>query len=521
MFEPRTIAIVGASNAPQKPGYNIMQSLMSFPGEVFPVNPRDSEVCGIKAYPSLNDIGNAIDLVIFAIPAKAIIAALDEATVDIGGCLIVSSGFEETGGEGSNRQDELRELCRKRGIRVIGPNTAGLMNPAHKLSATFVPGTDALRPGTVGIVSQSGAINMIFSFMAHQSHLGISLAVGLGNMMDVAHDHVVSYLADDEQTKVILLYAEGIVRGRELFDAIRHTTEKKPVVVLLVGKTDIAEFAASHTGNLIGSYALKKSALEQAGAVVVESVTEAIDAANVFSRYRMPPGPAPGIGLVTAQAGPGMVMMDVLGENGIDVPRLTPNTVDEIGKLLPPLTYIENPVDTGRPSATFADILRCVSEDESIDAMLTFSLDEPDTIQPQIVLEDLRSNIKVPLMFGTVGIEASEIGKTIAETSALGIPAFDSPERLATAGVALVQDAKRRAAAQEASEFPEQARSWALPEPESRPNEMQVKDMLNDIGFSVPSGRACLNRTQAEKALSEVGQADRRKSPGREHRAQE
>lgn len=500
MFKPQTVAVVGASNSPQKPGHNIVQSLSGFPGEVFPVNPRDKEICGIKAYSSLNDIGKAVDLVVFAIPAKFVVQTLRDAEIDIGGCLIVTGGFNEIGEEGSSRQEELRQLCEQRGIRVIGPNTAGLMNPAHELFATFVTGTDALKPGSVGIVSQSGAINMVFSFVAHHSNLGISLAVGLGNMVDVSHDHVVSYLADDEQTDVILLYAEGIARGRELFDAVRRATEMKPVVALLVGKTDVAEFAASHTGNLIGSYALKKSALEQAGAVVVDTVMEAIDAAEVLSRHRLPPNPAPGIAVVTAQAGPGMLMMDVLGENGVDVPKLSANTVENIRKLLPPLTYIENPVDTGRPSGTFADILRTVSEDDQVDALLTFALDEPDTIRPQQLLGEVKATTGVPILFGTVAIDAQDTAQIINEISALGIPAFDSPERLAKAAVAFANDAKGRVTTTVAAP----ANTPVLPEPSSPVDEMQAKEFLRDLGFVVPDAHACHDHDQARQALEEL-----------------
>jgi len=501
LFDPQTIAVVGASNDPKKPGHSIVRSLIRFSGEVFPVNENHPKVCGFQAYPSLSAIGKSVDLVILVIPAEAVVASLREADIEIGGCLIITSGFNETGDDGSRRQAELKELCEQRGIPAIGPNTAGFMNPARDLFATFIAGAETLKAGNVGIISQSGAISMAFSFLARQSHLGLSVAVGLGNMMDIAHDHVVSYMADDDRTGVILLYAEGLARGRELFEAVRSTVPKKPVVVLLVGKSDIEEFASSHTGNLIGSYALKKSALEQAGAIVVDSVTEAVDAANALTKCRLAPNSRPAFGVVTAQAGAGMLIMDTLGVKNVRVPRLRPETVDSLNQLLPALTFVENPVDTGRPTQTFGDVLQTVAGDEQIDALLTFALEEPDAIAPVEVMAELKIKTDVPVMFGTVGLDSASIETSLSRLSTLGVPGFATAERLAAAAAAVARDAQNRAALQAAAaESISQYKAGPI-EVEGPVDEAEAKEILRDYGFLTPAGVVCRDHDEVRQAF--------------------
>jgi acyl-CoA synthetase (NDP forming) len=503
LLKPSSIAVVGASNTPKKPGYNLIQALTHFSGDVYPINPgTDQEIQGFKTYPNLSAVGKPIDLVIFSVPAKFVLEILENASdISIGGCMIVTSGFSEVGTEGEGLQERLKTLCTERGIRVIGPNTAGFMDPSRKLYASFVPELDSLDAGNVGVVSQSGAMNMVLSFLAKQAGLGVSLAIGLGNMMDVAHADLVSYLAEDDTTDVIIIYAEGISRGRDLYEAIKLAVPKKPVVVLMVGKADIAEFAASHTGNMIGSYSLKKSVLEQAGAIIVESEAEAIDAAIVFSKQRLAPNEAPGIGVITGQAGPGMIITDKLKDHNLSVPELTEKSIRHIGSLLPPLTYIKNPVDTGRPSATFDDILHTVCEDERIDAVVTFLLEEADAIDPVEVFKEAQKSTQSPMIFGTVGINAERIQRTTTTLLNQGIPAFPSPVRAANAAIMLGLDAKRQAALLRMPEKSAGADSFERVNANSPMDEAASKSFIASYGFSSPSRCVCKTRKATENAF--------------------
>ena len=507
LFKPRSVAVVGASNTPQKPGYNIVKSLQHFAGDVYPINPKADEICGIKAYAKMSDVGKPIDLALFVIPAPTVLAAAEDAiSANVSGCMIVTSGFGETDDkQGAILQDKIADLFQKHDIRLLGPNTAGFVNPSIGLFATFVPGVETLRPGNVAIVSQSGAVNVMLAFLSHRCGLGLSLAVGLGNAVDTAHADVIEFLAEDDETDVILLYAEGIDRGRELYEVINKTVPKTPIVALLVGKADIGDFAQSHTGTLIGSYELKRAALEQAGAIVVDSSTEAIDAANALSKYRLPANSDPGIGIVTGQAGPGLIMADLLRNSGVRVPQLTASSVEKISTWLSPLTYIQNPVDTGRPAAHFADILRTVADDEHIDAVLTFALDEPDILDPVALFEGVRKDIDQPLLFGTVGLNS----RLDAEQIALGeinIPAFLTPERAAQGTRCLALDAKSRSRLMQSKAQDRHSPVLQDLELDTTPlNEAQAKAIIQQLGFAVPEHRICTSQDEAYQALQALG----------------
>ena len=519
LFKPRSVAVVGASNTPQKPGYNIIKSLRHFAGDVYPINPKADEICGIKAYAKMSDVGKPIDLALFVIPAPMVLGAAEDAiSANVSGCMIVTSGFGETDDEqGTMLQDKIADLCRKHDIRLLGPNTAGFVNPGIGLFATFVPGVETLRPGNVAIISQSGAVNVMLAFLSHRCGLGLSLAVGLGNAVDIAHADVIEFLAEDDKTDVILLYAEGIHRGRELYEVINKTVPKTPVIALLVGKADIGDFAQSHTGTLIGSYELKRAALEQAGAIVVDSSTEAIDAANALSKCRLPANSDPGIGIVTGQAGPGLIMADLLRNSGVRVPQLAASSVEKISTWLSPLTYIQNPVDTGRPSAHFADILRIVAADEHIDAVLTFALDEPDILDPVVLFEGVTKDIDKPLLFGTVGLDIGPMA--LGETN---IPAFLTPERAAHGTRCLALDAKSRSRLMQSKA--QHRHSPVLQDLEldaTALNEAQAKAIIQQLGFAVPEHRICTSQDEAYQALQGPGRTSCGENTGRCHSTQD
>ena len=383
LFRPRSIAVVGASNDPYKAGYQMVYALRNFPGALYPINPKIEETQGFRVYPDFKSIGEPVDLVILTIPAKGSAAALREAgEAGAGAAMIISGGFAEAGAPGKAAQEELLSVCRTYGIRLLGPNVAGFANPRAGVPANFTPWISEMRPGDVGVVSQSGAMNLILCSVVHAQGLGISVATGIGNGPDVSAADVVDYLADDPDTRVIAMALEGVSNGRRLFEAVSRATAKKPVVAFAVGRADIGEFAASHTGNLIGSYALKCTALRQAGAVVADSSNDLIDAANLLSKVRLAPKADPGVGLLSGQAGPAMIIADEPRSHFVNLPRLAPETVQKIAGLIPPMTFIQNPVATGRPSPTFKGVLKAMSDDPSVDVLIVFAIHEPAVIDP-------------------------------------------------------------------------------------------------------------------------------------------
>ena len=503
LFCPASIAVVGASATPGKAGFEMLRALDDFDGEVFPINPGTKAILGRSVFSAIANVPSTVDLAIVALPAPLCPQAVEEAvTAGVGAVMIISGGFAESGHEGAALEERILNTCQSTGVRLLGPNTSGFANPRIALTANFAPGMDNLTAGPVAIVSQSGAVTLAITAQASDIGLGISLAVGIGNGRDVCPADVIEYLARDKNTGVIVVYLEGVTDGRRLYDAVLNATTAKAVAVYPVGIADIGEFAASHTGNLIGSWEIKRAALEQAGAIVVESIEELIDAAQVFSLQRLEPISNAGIGLLTGQAGPGMIISDYLRSNGASLPTLNEPTVAAIDKLLPPLTYTNNPVDTGRPTENFGKILREVGVDQSIDVLMTFALHEPAAVDPIRLLTDAKKSISKPIVFGTAG-NATALKGTLSALGRLGIPAFPTPNRAARAARYLVEDARKSHYRQENSHLESLSK---LPDQVlSAVNEHEAKSHLRAIGIPCPEGYLCDTHDQAFNAFERLG----------------
>jgi acetyltransferase len=503
LFAPRSVAVVGASADPEKPGYQMLKMLAEFEGEVFPVNPRAETILGRRVYRTLSDIPHPVDLVAVVVPPGPSIDVLREAAdTGAGAAMMVSGGFAETGEAGRALQDEVISVCRAGGVRLLGPNTSGFMAPSRKLFCTFMPGIGDLAPGGIAIVAQSGGINVSLTLQAHAEGLGLSLAVGLGNAPDIGLADVIEYLADDAETRAIIVHLEGVPDGRRLFEAIAKATANKPVVALPVGRADLGGFAESHTGNLIGRYGLTRAMLTQAGAVVVETSEEAIDAAHALSRVRLTPAPHPGVGILTGQAGPGLLMTDTLRHAGVSVPELAPDTIARIDELLPPMTFVRNPVDTGRPSRTFGAVMRAMADDPAIDALLVWALLEGDLIEPASLARDIRDGTGVPVVFGTASTPPI-LDPVLAALRAEGVPGFPSPDRAARAMRALAEDAK--AAMRRRAELPSQPQPRRHPVAEGPLDEDLAKKLVESYGLATPARRAAATHDEALDAFRTIG----------------
>jgi acetyltransferase len=501
LFAPRSIAVVGASTSPEKAGHQALLALTDFAGEVFAVNPKASEILGRPAFPSLVALGRPVDLVLFAVPAPSCVAAVREAIgCGCGAGLVVSSGFAETGAPGAAIQAELQELCHTTGFRLLGPNTAGFVNTELSLTASFVRSAQQIPRGEVAVVAQSAGINLTVGFQLAKLGYGVSYAIGLGNAADVGAADVLEFLATQPSTRAIALHLEGVSDGRRLFETLRQTTPSKPVVVLLVGRQDVAEFARSHTGNLIGSYELRASAMRQAGAVVVETTEELAAATAALSLYRLPPNERPGIGVLTAQAGPGLVMLDLLKSSGVAVPPLSATTAARIAEHLPPLTYVKNPVDTGRPGQSFSAVLEALAADSQIDAVIAYALNEPAALLPAEVLPGALRTSSKPILFGTMG-PLSEIAPTLEALRRERIYAAESPEQLARTVTALARDAALQMRLARAPDPITLIPGLVLTDPG---DEHAAKLVLEALGVPVPRRFACASHEEARRALRQL-----------------
>ena len=289
-FDPRGVAVVGASRDPSKVGGSVLANLRSagYEGRVFPVNSRADSVQGLPAYASLLAVEGPVDLAVITTPAPAVLSALKECVAKgVPAAVVISAGFREDAEEGRRRESELREWLRLQPIRVLGPNCLGWIRPSRRLNVTFAPGMP--REGGIAFVSHSGALAVAILDWARDRHLGFSLFASLGNQADITESDVLAAVARDEETRVIVGYIEGVAEGRRFFETLREATSLKPVVLLKTGRSaEGARAVSSHTGALAGSDRVFDAAVNQAGAVRAATVEELFDLARGLATPRLP-----------------------------------------------------------------------------------------------------------------------------------------------------------------------------------------------------------------------------------------
>ncbi len=505
LLAPSSVAVIGASPTPGKAGNALLGTLADFPGSVYPVHPKAASVNELPAYPRVADVPGAVDLALIALPARSVPGAVAECReAGVGGVVVHAGGFAETGPDGARLQAELKAAIGDGGMRVLGPNTSGFIAPPLGLFATFVAAAAQIPAGPLAIVAQSGGVNHALAFAAAREGLGQRLAVGLGNASDVTVADVLRHLGSDEEVGVVALALEGIDDGRDLLDAVGELTERVPVVALKVGHNEkIADFARSHTGAMTGSRAAARALLREAGAVVVDDTTALLDAARALAGTRLKPKLDPGVAVFTGQAGPGLLLADALAASGVSMPRLGAAAQARLTELLGGLTFVRNPVDTGRPGASLEEALRTVEEDTAVDLIAAYFLDEPDALDPVALLGGRR---RVPAVFGSAGPSARMTAVQEA-LGAHGVKVFPTPERAATAAVSLVEDARaadaRAAARREAIESPEEA--LLGPARATGWDEDRAKGLLERIGIACPRRHACGSEEEVLIAAERLG----------------
>ncbi|WP_246169124.1 acetate--CoA ligase family protein [Actinotalea subterranea] len=497
MFRPAAVAVVGASAQPGKAGHAMVQALRHFPGALHPVNPRGGEVLGRPVIGSLREC-TGVDLAVLVVPPEAVPGALEDAgAAGVRAAVVCAGGFAESGPEGARLQQRVARTAQDAGIRLLGPNTSGFMNPVDATTANFMPAVAELAAGSVSVVAQSGGVNLTIAFMLARAGVGLRLGAGLGNAVDVDFPELLDFLAQDDATTAVGLHIEGVADGRALVAALRRVTARKPVVAFVVGRSDVSDFARSHTGAMTGSYALTRAALQQAGAVVVGSLEEMVSSLAALRVLRLTAGSRAGVGLVTGQAGPGLVVADALGARGIDLPALGGATQRRIAELLPPLTFQRNPVDTGRPAAGFGDVVAAVVADPAVDVVGVFALDEPGALDPVTALRPVAGRV----LFASGGPEAAMVERR-RELDLAGVPMLAGPGELATALTAVVTDARLRGVRDAEPVTPTRGVGRTLDEHEG-------KTLLESYGVRAPVRRPAADRSQAHAAFDDLARPGR------------
>jgi acetyltransferase len=372
IFNPRSVAIIGASDEEGSVGYALMKNFidLGFEGKVYPVNIRKTEILGLKAYQSVDQIPEPVDLAVIATPAKSVPDIVEQCgKAGIKGLIIISAGFKEIGVEGKALEDKILEIKNKYGLRIIGPNCLGVIRPSVKLNATFINKTP--KPGNIAFISQSGALGSAILDWAIQENIGFSNFVSVGSMLDVDFGDLIDYFGTDPKTRSILMYIEGLTDARKFMSAARHFARTKPVIVVKAGRcSESAKAAASHTGSLTGEDVIYDAAFKRAGIVRVEEIADLFNCAEVLGMQPLPKGP--NLAIITNAGGPGVMATDALIARGGKLAKLNQKTMEYLNSILPHYWSRGNPIDIlGDAKADrYKAVLEACLNDENVDGVL-------------------------------------------------------------------------------------------------------------------------------------------------------
>lgn len=436
LFSPRSIAIVGASRNPGKIGHTIMKNIIEYgyKGKIYPINPKADEILGYKAYRSVLEVPDEIDMAIIVVPEKAVLKVSEECgKKGVKVLVVIASGFSEVGNTEAERK--LVEIAHKYGMRVLGPNIFGITYTPAKLNATFGP-KDVLR-GPIAFITQSGALGIALMGWTIMEEIGISAIVSMGNMADIDVVDVSKYLADDPNTKVITIYLEGLKpgAGRRFIEEMRKVTRKKPVIVIKAGRSKRgAAAAASHTGSLAGSDKLYQAAFKQAGIIRAYTTEEMFDWARAFASQPIPCGEETII--ITNGGGVGVLATDAAEEYNVKLLEPSPELKEKFKKVMPWFGSSKNPVDlTGQAVVeNYLEALKIAFKSDEIHNIIllycrTAILDPRDLAKAVIELykEYSKAGINKPIVAGFIGGE--DVREAIRILNRNGIPAYPSAER--------------------------------------------------------------------------------------------
>ena len=374
-LNPRSVAVVGVSRRGDGVGAVLLANLQraGFPGRLYPIHPHAAEINGLPAFPRVSAVGAPVDLALIAVPAAAVEEVVaDCASAGVHGVVVISSGFAEASAAGREAEQRLRALVRASGMRLVGPNCMGLLNtdPEIALNATFT--TPVLPPaGTIGMLSQSGALGLAMLDYVQTLHVGLSTFISVGNRADVSSNDLLAYWADDPRTSVIVLYLESFGNPRRFARMAPDVARRKPIIAVKSGRSAAgSRAAASHSAALATSDTAVEALFEQAGVIRANTLQELFDVAVLLSTQPMPRGPR--VGVVTNAGGPGILLADMGETHGLVLPELTPETQAALRTVLPPQAGVANPVDmiAAATPAQYARTIELVGADATIDALV-------------------------------------------------------------------------------------------------------------------------------------------------------
>jgi acetyltransferase len=429
IFNPKSVALVGASERPGSVGRTVLWNLLSSPfgGTIFPVNNKRSNILGVRTYPSVRELPEVPDLVVITTPAATVPAVLRE-SVELGipGGIVISAGFKETGAPGIALEREITEIISGK-MRIIGPNCLGVMNPVQGLNATFA--AHVARPGNVAFMSQSGALCTAVLDWSLRENVGFSSFISIGSMLDVNWGDLISYFGNDPRTNAIVIYMESIGDASSFLSAAREVSLTKPIIVIKAGRTAAAaKAAASHTGSLTGSDDVLDAAFRRAGVLRVNSIADIFYMTDVLAKQPRPKGNR--LCIVTNAGGPGVLATDALVQGGGALAEISPASMEAYNKLLPASWSHANPVDIlgDAEPERYAKSLEIAAKDPEIDGMLVIMTPQGMT-NPTRIAEELKPyahSLGKPVLASWMGGNSVAAGEEILNE--VGLPSFYYPD---------------------------------------------------------------------------------------------
>ena len=434
IFEPNSIAVIGASAKDGSVGNAIFHNLLraNFKGVIFPINPKYSNVLSVKAYPKVTEVKDEVDLVIICIPKNSVLQAIKDCIEkNVKGIIVISSGFKEVGIEGEKLENKIIELSNKNNIPLIGPNCLGIVNTSSKVNLNANFAFRMPQSGNVALISQSGAIGIAALDYAHQHNLGLSKFASIGNKAVIDESDILEYLVDDESTRIIAMYVEDIEKPARFIEIANKAAKlKKPIIVIKTGRSARGAMATkSHTGALSSSDLAYDSLFAQCGVIRVETLAELFEYAKGFTCYAIPQGKR--VAVLTNAGGMGIIATDAAERNKLEMATFEDNTLNNLKKILPLNSGINNPVDLGGDSDSkrFEHALSLVIKDKNVDSIV---ISITPTVKTNIleiaeIMADIaEKNPKKTILANLMSIESYTDFDKILEKAA--IPNFDFPE---------------------------------------------------------------------------------------------
>lgn len=514
-LSPRSIAVVGASREQGKVGYEILHNLIvgGFEGPIYPVNPKADEIEGLRCFSDLASIGSIPDLVVVVVPAKLVPNVMEQCVAcGVKSAIIITAGFKEIGESGAELEKRVLEIARSGGIRVIGPNCLGVVAPLAKMNASFGGGLP--EAGSIGYLSQSGALLVAILDLASASGMGFSALFSVGNKADVSELDVIETLGKDPNTKVIAGYLESITDGDAFVRMAEYISKQKPILLMKSGGTSAGGRAASsHTGSLAGGDVVYESAFVRSGVVRCDSIKAQFDLARAFAYQPLPKGDS--VAVVTNAGGPGIMAADAIERAGLTFATLGEATIEKLKSFLPAAANCMNPVDVlgDALAESYRFAIEAVMADDQVDVVLVLLTPQAmtQTVETaQILVDACRKNTGKPVLACFLGAE--KVADAAAVLTKGGVPQYDSPESAVVVVRAMTDYVRwKNRPKRVVKMFPvnrhrvERIIDRHLRRELREVGEMESKEILEAYGFVTPKGSLATTADQAGNIAEQLG----------------